>query len=353
MKMLFRFLALAGIAAGSAWGQGAMDADSIARAKALLHSANWSDKAWGAYFSAGLRSEDLNDALIEELRLAKPIREGGSPLEFAYEQSLLDALIQSGKVAPAGLALPFERWWRAEVLILLSRDPRNEEVLLTIRKRELSAEEWLAVSNLLFRMRSGQFFASILQEKTMTHTFGIQDTGGFGGGGRVGPGGGECGDDIVGFPKGFPPIGKYQLTLTPQAGDVVLAEGPKNVYYRRIVAPKDGRTAWRVCEVAPDPEGRLAEYFGVIGLLDFNSERTIFEPTDIIRWQNAAQVESEIKARLQAQVEAIRGFVKTAGERGWSGASGVCLRITPVVHDNRRDTHEALPAVATVEFTLE
>jgi hypothetical protein len=355
MKKLYGFLALAGMAAGSAWGQNAMDADSIARAKALLHSASWSDKAWGAYFSTGLRSGELSDALIEELRLAKPIPDGGSPLEFAYEQSLLDALIQSGKVVPAGLALPFGRWWRAEVLILLSRDSRNEEPLLALRKTGLTAEEWLAVSNLLFRMRSNQFFASILQEKTLTHTFGIQDqdTGGFGTGAGPGPGGGECGDDIVGFPKGFPPIGKYQITLTPQAGDVVLAEGPKNVYYRRIVAPKDGRTTWRVCEVAPDPEARLTEYFGAIGLLDVNSVRILFQPADAIRWQNAEQVESDVKARLQAQVAAIREFVRTAGERGWSGASGVSLRIMPVVYDNRRNAHEALPAVAPVEFTLE
>ena len=67
MKKLYGLLALAGIAAGSAWGQDAVEADAIARAKALLHSASWSDKAWGAYFSTGLRSGELSDALVEEV----------------------------------------------------------------------------------------------------------------------------------------------------------------------------------------------------------------------------------------------------------------------------------------------
>src|ERR1035441_9432708 len=49
MKMLLSLLILGGIAVGPAWGQDAMDADSIARAKALLRSASWSDKAWGAF----------------------------------------------------------------------------------------------------------------------------------------------------------------------------------------------------------------------------------------------------------------------------------------------------------------
>ena len=31
-------------------------------------------------------------------------------------------------------------------------------------------------------------------------------------------GGVSCGDGVGGFPKGFPPIGKYQLTVAAQAG---------------------------------------------------------------------------------------------------------------------------------------
>ena len=361
MEMLLRLLVLGGVAVGSAWGQDAMDADSIARAKALLHAVSWSDKAWGAYFASGLHSDELNDALIEELRLAGSLRDATYGPESAYVQSLLDALIQSGKAVPADALLPFEERWRTEALILLSCDNRNEETLLALRKEKLNGEEWLLVSNLLFHMRSGPFFASILQEKTISHTLHVTDTGGTGGTGGgvgVGIGGGCCGPPgIVEFPRGFPPIGKYGLTLTPQAGDVVAAEGPKIVYYRRIVVPKDGQAAWGACSVSADPEMLRTEYLAAIGGLvvgfDVTRVRNIFEPSDFIRWQNAEQVASEMKARLQAQVEAIRGFVKIAEERGWSGASGLSLRITPVVVDDRREAHEALPAVTAVEFTLE
>jgi len=327
-----------------------MDADAIARAKALLHSANWSDKAWGAYFSAGLRSEELNDALIEELRLAAPLRYSSGGGEEALVQSLLDALIQSGKVVPTDALLPFAQQRRPEALILLARDTGNEETLLDLRKEKLNEEEWLLVSNLLFHMRSSRFFASILQEKTITHAFEIYDADGIEGGvgGGSGGGGGAYRDSVLQFPKGFPPVGKYQLLTYPQAGDVVAAEGPKTVYYRRTVMA--GPIFWGNPGSELQPEMRLMEYMVAIG---GPYARGIFQQADIFRWQGAGQAESLMKARLQAQVEGIKGFIKIAEEGGWSGASGVSLRITPVVHDNRRDTHEALPTVAAVEFTLE
>jgi hypothetical protein len=358
MKKLYGLLALAGIAAGSAWGQDAVEADAIARAKALLHSASWSDKAWGAYFSTGLRSDELSDALLEELRLAEPLRHSTWGAEEAFVQSLLDALIQSGKAVPTDAVLPFEEQWRAETLILLSHGSGNEETLLDLRKEKLNGEEWVLVSNLLFRMRSGRFFASILQEKTITHTFHVTDTGGAGGGGKGGFERGGCGPGgMVQFLRGFPPIGRYGLTLTPQTGDVVVAEGPKIVYYRRIVVTKNGQAAWGECSVSTDPEVLRTEYLAAIGGIlngfDVPRVRNIFEPWDYLRWQNAEQVAREMKARLQAQVKAIRDFVNFAGLQGWSGAEGLRLRITPVVVDDRRDAHEALPAVAPVEFTLE
>jgi len=318
-----------------------------------LHSQLWSDKAWGAYFSAGLRSGELSDALVEELRLADPLRDSTGGAQSAYVQALLDALIQSGSTVPADAVLPFRERWRAETLILLSRGGGNEEALLDLRKEKLDGEEWLLVSNLLFRMRSGRFFASILQEKTVTHTFEIHGASGIGSGWGGGVGGVSCGDGVGGFPKGFPPIGKYQLTVAAQAGDVVVAEGPKNVYYRRIVVPKDSQIGWGHCTMEGEPEMRRMEYLAAIGAFDVEGVRRIFEPTDTILWQNAEHAGAVMKASLQLQVETIRGFVKTAGQRGWSGAAGVSLRITPVVHDDRQDKHEAVPGIAAVEFTLE
>jgi hypothetical protein len=354
MKTLFRLLVLASIAAGWVWGQGARDAGSIARSKALLHSANWLDKAWGAYFSTGLHSEELSDALIEELRLAAPLRYSTGDPESAYVQSLLDALIQSGKVVPTDALLPFAQQRRPEALILLARGGGNEETLLDLRKEKLNQEEWLLVSNLLLHMHSGRFFASILQEKTITHDFEIYDADGIGGGDEIGggvgggSGGGAFRDSVLQFPKGFPPVGKYQLILYPQAGDVVAAEGPKIVYYHRTVMA--GPIFWGNSSLAWQPETRLMEYLVAIG---GPYARGVFGQADIFQWQGAGHAESLMKTRLQAQVEAIKGFIKTAEEGGWSGASGLCLRVTPVVHDNRREAHEALPAVAAVEFTLE
>jgi hypothetical protein len=348
MKTLFRLLVLTGIAAGSAWGQNAMDAGYIARAKALLHSTLWSEKAWGAYFSAGLRSEELNDALIEELKLAGPMREDPQDPQSTCVQAILDALIQSGKVVPTDALLPFVEQRRPEALILLARGGGNEEALLDLRKEKLNEEEWLLVSNLLFHMRSSRFFASILQEMTITHTFEIWDAAGDGSGVGGGSGGVPYRDSVLPFPKGFPPVGKYQLILYPQAGDVVAAEGPKIVYYRRTVMVSP--IFWGNSSSEWQPEMRLMEYLVAIG---GPYVRSIFEQADIFQWQSAGHAESLMKARLQAQVEAIKGFIKIAEERGWSGASGLSLRITPVVHDNRQNAREALPVVAAVEFTVE
>jgi hypothetical protein len=99
--------------------------------------------------------------LIERLRQAEALRDSQWNSEpRGYVQALVDAPIESRAKPPAGAILPFVDCCRTEVLILLAREPgQNEDALLDLRSQPLHDGEWLLANNLLFHMESARFFA--------------------------------------------------------------------------------------------------------------------------------------------------------------------------------------------------
>jgi len=339
-------------------------AEESARAKELLQSTRWSDKAWGAYFAGRLHDESFREPLIAELRFETPLRNAARDSEeYAYVQTLFDALIELGGKAPADAILPFETQWRAEILILLARDATNAGQLLAMREEDLAAIEWLAVNNLLLRMNPAALFAKTLPELKITHTFEIHDTEG-------GAGGGVGGSDSRGgltrrMPARFPPIAFYRLDDAKiswivfqgedygSEGDVLLAQGPHNVYYKRIVVPSGGQA--QIPDPAANPDRQLLrlEYIGRLGALTSGETDRLFRPRTTIRWQNADACSRAIEAGLSAQAAEIRAFLANAKSRGLGDVSGVRLEIVPVLDDQRRIAHEALPPVSPKVIGLE
>ena len=53
-----------------------------ARARRLLASPQWLDKAWGAYFAGRLHSEELHQSLIEAFRGASALRDARACLLY-------------------------------------------------------------------------------------------------------------------------------------------------------------------------------------------------------------------------------------------------------------------------------
>jgi hypothetical protein len=191
-----------------------------ARARRLLASPQWLDKAWGAYFAGRLHSEELHKSLIEAFRGASALRDARAVgEEWGYVAALFDAAIQAGLTVPAELVEPFEANWRAPAIILLARDPNSEEPLLRLREEKLGDGEWLAVSNLLLALKSQRSFAKALSEVNISHVFTLIDPGDIGGH-ASGSGGGVFSDGLAQMPKDFPPVGVYVLLDWEQKGDV-------------------------------------------------------------------------------------------------------------------------------------
>jgi hypothetical protein len=142
----------------------------------LLSSSRWIEKAWGAYLAGRLRSEELDEQLIEQFRVASLLRDWPAYMEeHAFVNVLLDAAIESGIIVPSPLFEPFEEKWTDAVIILLARASDIEQSLLRIRSEGSRDIVWLAVNNLLLANKSGRWYEAILGELKITHRFTVTD----------------------------------------------------------------------------------------------------------------------------------------------------------------------------------
>jgi hypothetical protein len=324
-----------------------------ARARRLLESPQWRDKAWGAYFAGRLASDELKESLIEAFRGASALRDA-TPIteEYGYLAALFDAAIQSGITVPAELLAPFEANWRAPVVILLARDPSSEQSLLRLREEKSGDGEWLAVSNLLLALKSQSFFARVLGEVKISHVFTLTDPGDNAGHGG-GVGGGVYIDGLARMPKDFPPVGLYVLLAWVQPGDVMLAVGPQNAYYRRTVAPTNEQVPYSASPGSVDRQNLAAEYLAPLAKMTAGQTAYVFHQQTLIEYRGDDDLRRRWDAALSAQEAAIRDFVRAAQKGGMGSVAGITLKIVPQVYDDRKATAGPTPPLTPREFVLE
>jgi hypothetical protein len=330
-----------------------VSAQEAERARQLLNSVQWVDKAWGAYLAGRLHSADLDQALIEQFRLAMALRDVPSYAEeYAFAAALFDAAIEAGMTVPAALLEPFEENWTDAVLILLARDKDSEESLLRLGVEKSRPIVWLAANNLLFERKSQVWYAATLAQISITHRFTVTDSG-WGSGVGVGAGGGAWGCGVAALPKGFPPVALYTLQdgATAQRGSVLLARGPQNVYYKRSVVPTDTQVPVGSCSAALD---RMAIRIGYLAQLRHEPvEQTerLFHSETHIPFTTVEDFERQVEREMEAQAEGIRALIQDL-ERAGLSAPDVQLRIVPEVDDQRQTATAPLPAVAPRAITL-
>jgi hypothetical protein len=344
--------AAASLGVACAYAQLAPPAD---QARRLLQSQSLHDKAWGAWYAGVSHDPALREPLLAQLRVAQSQRDSERDTEgHAYIQALLDSLIQIPGPIPSDAILPFEVSWRAEVLILLSRDPNgpaNESALLTMRKESMPDPEWAAVNDLLFSVSSKPFFQKTLQEIRITHDFLITDR-------EVGLCGGTtaCGTSIRRFPQGFPPVALYQLQTEMAPGDALVVDRPVAIYYRRIVVPTDGEVEWNECESDTVPtklrQTWLARFLSAIDWLSREQAEQLFHPQTIIKWHGAAEAAAEMEKLLTQQAASIQTLLGDAQQRELVQASGMRLAIKTTVEDVRGDRSVPAPAAASREIVI-
>jgi hypothetical protein len=321
------------------------------RARQLLQSSQWVDKAWGAYLAGRLHSADLDELLVEEFRTAAVLR--SSPYwseEHAYVYVLFDAAIEAGIAVPAELLDPFKEDWTDAVMILLARGEDSQDLLLALSSDTSRDVVWLAANNLLYSMRSSRWFAATLSALSITHRFTVTDQA-YGPGSGGGTGGGFCGDGGAAMPKGFPPVTIYALEDYAQRGDVMLAHGPQNSYYKRTVVPTDKQTGIGSCGGSVDRASIRIGYLAEMANLKRDQAEQLFHAGTQILYHGIEDFQRQTGQSMEAQRQSIVQLLQSAKERGFS-APDVRLRIVPEVDDQRKDATEALPPVAEREIAF-
>jgi hypothetical protein len=339
------WLMMSFLAAASSAQPPSIGAQETTRARLLLHSTRWVDKAWGAYFAGRLHSTDLAVDILDEFR-ASGILSAASPSseEHAFIAALFDAAIESGVQVHAAVLDPFEGGWDEQVLVLLalSRARDREDSLLRLSDARPDMA-WSAANNLLFGMKSRKWYVKTLGELSITQRFTVIDPD------SVPPnvsgtGGGDCGDGMTQIPKGFPPIALYTLQSTPGTGLVLLAPGPVDVYYRRTVVPTDQQTGFGSCFSVNRMKVRIG-YLAALAKMSAEEAEKLFHCEALIRYKGVEQFQSAIQQSMELQEQGIRGLIQAVQQRERLSGSGVVLQIVPEVNDQRQNRTDPLPTV--------
>lgn len=333
-------------------------ADAVAeqhRIEQLLSSPTLTERAWGAYWAGRVHEPSVNELLLRQFSDAQSYTDADdSSEEYGYVLTLFDALIQAGMKVPADLLMPFKDQWRDEVLILLARDSGNEDLLLELRDQKLSDGQWLTVNNLLFRMNSARWLATTLRELKITHKFTVVDANVNSFGEASGTGiGGAAEDGTRELPKGFPPIGLYELS--PSSGEeyVLVAKGPRDAYYSRKVVPTNGRVGWGISYATVDVQQENLRYLAAVNEMTLEQAIPIFWATSTIHWYSPESFQQQVAAALGNQATAIQAFADNARRRGIESLTGINLEITLQINDERRSRMAPLPLVEPLELAIQ
>jgi hypothetical protein len=130
-----------------------------------------------------------------------------------------------------------------------------------------------------------------------------------------------------------------------QRDAALLAHGPRDIFYRRVVAPTDRQTGTGTCGTTVNqPRLRLA-YLAAIHDVPAREVEKLFQAATEIAFTTPAAFEQEANRLLAAQEQEIRAFLADIAVRGYR-APEVPLRIVPEVVDERTAARDPLPAIA-------
>jgi hypothetical protein len=311
--------------------------DIKANVRTLLASEQVRDQAWAAYYIGKFRWTEFTPELVKMLARG----DDGSFLHRAT----FDALIQLNTVVKAEKLLPHFERFPNQVLILLAVDPTgNEQAFLSLLEKERSEETWLALCNLLVRLRSKGLAPHLLRQLKIKPTVSVTDKNlAVGGGGYNG----GCGDGWLTVPSGYPPLVNYRLTQIEKTGAVVFVTGPHTIYYERSERHVEGDTIGvGGCFHFRHRDGYRVEYLAA--LLNLKADQLNFSvsPSFTIVWKGLLPYQREIR-RIRAEVKQSYNHLLekliAAELLASSEASDLAPQIELQINDIRKDKSVALP----------
>ncbi len=196
---------------------------------AQLNSTEPRDIAWGAYVAGTYHETSAIPQLQRILFTSSRALDGE---RAAMIDAVLDALIQLSATVPASILRSYFERRPVQTLLLLAHTPDRDPVLVALLA-DATGSRWYGIANLLLRDTESGLAVRLLSALTLRLNIEVRDDhlySGRGMGSSVG-----CWDGIGVNPPHFPPRAVYRLTSAAQPGALLLADGPRPVYYWRTL----------------------------------------------------------------------------------------------------------------------
>jgi hypothetical protein len=201
------------------------------KVRSLLESSDSKEQAWGAWLAGQSQyCEDtipLLQQIIKKRLTGTDWRTDGFSLDAA-----LDALIQLdyAKIPTDLISLIYEKS-PVQALVLISKLDRGGDAFLLDLAANEKGNNWFAAANMLLKRRTAGTASLLLNNLEIEAVIVISEDG------LTSEGGinlaASTGDSLSGDARGYPPLAYYYLTNAAGSGNIVLAPGPKTIYYRR------------------------------------------------------------------------------------------------------------------------
>jgi hypothetical protein len=318
----------------------------------LFHSSESKDRAWAAYLIGKHEMREMLPDLYELLASTDPTSDRG---DYYIQCAALDSLIQLDAPLPSEMVSGIYQNFPDQTLVLLAKRPaENCPNLFSLLQQNIKSIEWVAICNLLSKIKSPEFATQLLSEVEIEATVRVYDSqiGGANGGFGRGIGTGCGGDGIFSVPEGFPPIAIYKLTERTNFGNVVVAPGRHPIYYERLVVKGGQQKGVGTSSTAIRKDDYIIEYLAE--LLDTSDEeiKACVKPNFEIILQHIKNYSTEIDSIGKKVEHLYSSLLKRFTEKNifnQSKALSIKGRLEIRVYDFRNDRTLPLPELPQVK----
>jgi hypothetical protein len=273
----------------------------------LLQSGDVQKQAWGAHFAAQYQRSEFIPELLNLLNPLPLDRRQWAPqmaAQYDLNHVILDTLIQLKAQFSAELLTIYFDQYPDELIILLSKHPREQAQLLmpliSVTKSDLY---WIALCNIFAKLRHPSFAHELLRDLQIELRICVRDddleTGlneeDFGGG---------CGDGWVKIAEGYPPTGIYELTPESSDDGALFCDGPIPVYCRRGTVAPHIWVGRGYCWSEINRNRYRLEYLATLLGVSKNSLETGHQKSFFIRWQGIDKYNNDLDEMLDHEKEA-------------------------------------------------
>jgi hypothetical protein len=233
--------------------------------QAQLESPDSREQAWGAWLASQGKVQEAVPLLWQVVENNVAVLDKQTD-EFTLDAAL-DALIQLQAKLPPALILKIYEKRKAQALVLLSKLGTEGDPLLLDLGARANGPEQLALANMLLERRTPGTAALFLKSLKIEACLYIVDEASVEHPGEVMTGTPAF---VVGRGRagGYPPLAYYWLTDEPRPGDIVLATGPKDIFYQRVLSSPGSTPGVSMFGVIFDQKDRL-RYIAALAGRDF------------------------------------------------------------------------------------